>query len=471
MKKPQIVLVYPRSGNVELGPPLGFGYLKSNTDSNKYDINIIDFDLENLDPEGAEFTNRIKQINPGIVGVFSYSFNFTEALTIVKTVKIIDSHIATIIGGPHATVAAEKVIKNKEIDFVFRGEGEFSFSLFLEQYNNPHPDFSKVKGLAYKNKNGEYIFNEISRIKDLDSIKIPDYDVINLNRYIEKGYGRWYQNSKKRCAPIFTTRGCPYRCTFCAVPLVSGSILRKHSTEYMISWIKVLYTKYDIRGFAVFDDNFTFDIEYAKTLCKEVIKLGYKDVEFNSPNGIRMQRSNVELWDLMRRAGWRRIVVAPESGSIRILKSMKKDLEPKDVIRITKDIKKAGLKVHGFFIMGFPGETIDDLDQTKFLIRKCKFDGISITKFQPFPGTPIYNELLQKKEITNDFLPELFGDYKSTAYVTPTLRDFNFGNYVRSLRGETKTFLEKTKELFSCKLIFSLKSFHIKICTFFRKLL
>jgi radical SAM superfamily enzyme YgiQ (UPF0313 family) len=288
-----------------------------------------------------------------------------------------------------------------------------------------------VKGLAYRDATGENIFNEIALVETLDDVEVPDYDAINLDGYIEKGYR--YQGTKKRNAPIWTTRGCPYRCSFCTVPVINGRKLRKHSIGYLIKWIQLLYTKHNIRGFIIIDDNFTFDIDYAKTFCKEVIKLRYDDIGFYSPNGVRMQRGDLELWTLMKKAGWSTLVVAPESGSERVLKSMRKDLDVKKVPEYIKGIKKAGLKVHGFIIVGFPGETREDIKETELLVRRCRFDAISSTTFQPFPGTPIYDELVERGDIDENALPEYFRGVLNYRYVSPTLTGFDFESFHKKL--------------------------------------
>lgn len=431
MEKTKIVFVWPRGGDIKQGMPLAFGYLKSNTDNSRYDIRMIDCTLDDIDPLSSDFINRIKQLNPELVGVSSWSLNFSAALLVFKTIKQINSRITTIYGGPYATISAEKLIRNNtEIDFIFRGEAEFSFPLFLDKFNKTNPDFSEIKGLVYRDGTDIKV-NEIARIENLDKIKIPDYNLINLNQYIEKGYS--YQISDKKCAPILATRGCPYRCAFCSVPIINGRKIRKHSIDYMIQWIKILYMKYGVRGFNVIDDNFTFDVNYAKTFCAEVIKLNYKDIEFNSPNGVRMQKGDSELWRLMKQAGWRIITVAPESGSELVLKRLRKDLDPKIVPNITRDIKAAGLKVQGFFMIGCPEETVDDLSKTEALITECDFDKISVTNFQPVRGTPIYDELLAKKEIEADYSPSPFGDYQNRGYIPSTLEGFNFSEFAKKL--------------------------------------
>ncbi len=419
----RIVLIYPHGAN---GMPLGFAYLKGNTDRNKYEISVLDCSLDDIEPGSSEFKTKLKDLNPQVVGITSWSQNFPEALKTLKAVKNINPDITTVLGGPHATVYPEHAIDNKDVDFVIRGEAEFSFQMFLDELFKTNRDFSKVDGLVYRNNEGGIVCKDASFILNLDDIKMPDYDSINLDRYFKKGYNYELYSPKKN-APIWVTRGCPYKCAFCSVPMVSGGIIRKHSVAYMINVIKFLYENKGIRGFSIVDDNFTFDKDYAKSFCREVIKMRYKDIEFNTPNGIRMQRGDLELWRLMRQAGWRCVTVAPESGSQKVLNSMRKGLDVKEVPGIIKDMKKAGLKVNCFFMVGYPGETMEDISKTAALIRKCKPHIVAITIFQPMPGTPIYDDLVAKKEIPEGYLPELFG---KTSYVTPELKGFNFSRFI-----------------------------------------
>ena len=171
-------------------------------------------------------------------------------------------------------------------------------------------------------------------------IKNPDYDFINLKQYQASGY-RWNSPPKPN-APLSITRGCPYRCQFCAAPQLNGLAIRKHSVEYMMDLIQRLYTQ-GTRWFNIIDDNFTFDTRYAKSFCEAVIKLNLKDAGFGTPNGIRMGRGDAELWRLMKQAGWRHLIVAPESGSAHTLELMKKDLKLDTIPRIVEEIRAAGL--------------------------------------------------------------------------------------------------------------------------------
>ena len=192
--------------------------------------------------------------------------------------------------------------------------------------------------------------------------------------------------------------------------------------------IRYLYDEKRIKSFSILDDNFTFDTNYAKEFCRSVIALGLKGAEFCTTNGIRMQRGDRELWDLMKRAGWKIIIIAPESGSKRVLRLMRKGLEPKIVPPIVDEIKAAGLRVTANFIIGFPGETRADLAKTTALIKKANIDFANIHFFQPLPGTPIFDELVRRGEISADFLP---GSYEKGAarYITKSLKNFNFSRF------------------------------------------
>ena len=257
----------------------------------------------------------------------------------------------------------------------------------------------------------------------LDEIKIPDYEAMRLEEYIENGYR--FNTRHKRNAPIWVTRGCPYRCGFCSAPFQNGKPVRVHSIEYMIEWIKLLYYEKDIKLMNIIDDNFTFHVKYAKEFCRAMIDLGIKDLHFSTPNGIRAQRSDPELFSLMKQAGWENVVVAPESGSVATLARMKKDQDPEVILQKIRDIREVGLKVHGFFIVGYPGESIEDLKITQDYMRRCKFNMVFINNFQPLPGTPIYDELVDLGKIEDGLMPKNYSDGERV-YTPEGLKNFNF---------------------------------------------
>jgi len=428
MKK-NILLIWPYGFDPQYVLPLSLAYLKSNLSVDKYNVEILDCALLRLDANSRkdEIISRIKKFNPYIVAVSTWSLTYLESIELMKITKSIDDKIITVMGGIHITAYPESAVKCEYVDFSVRGEAESSFSDFIEESCKTVPNYSLVDGLVYRGADNVINMNPIAYKSDLDTIKIPDYDSIQLDKYIEQGYR--YNTTIRKNAPILVTRGCPYSCVFCSAPVINGRKIRKHSKEYIINWIKYLYYEKNIRMINIIDDNFTFDTNYAKDVCKEIIKLNLRDLQFGTPNGIRIQNTDKELLLLMRKAGWKVLSIAPESGSKKVLELMNKRLDLDIIPLKVKEIREAKLKVHGLFMIGFPGETREDIKQTVKLIRRSKFDFFFIANFQPLPGTPIYNTLVSRHEIENGLLPANVSD--GTRVYTPAgLKDFNFPLFI-----------------------------------------
>ena len=422
--KKHITLIWPSNPGLVMAMPISLAYLTGNLDKKKYKVDVIDCVLNKIDHD--QIVRRITRFKSQVVGISSWSINFNESLEIARVIKAKYPHLPVIMGGPHATCYPDSVMKHKEIDFMFRGEAELIFPLFLEELEKKTRRWSRIPGLTYRTKAGQIKGQAPYLTARLDDLRLPDYEAIRLDDYLKKGYR--LISSQKRNVPLVTTRGCPYGCTYCSASLINGKAVRSHSIEYLMKQIRYLYDEKRIKSFSILDDNFTFDTNYAKEFCRSVIALGLKGAEFCTTNGIRMQRGDRELWDLMKRAGWKIIIIAPESGSKRVLRLMRKGLEPKIVPPIVDEIKAAGLRVTANFIIGFPGETRADLAKTTALIKKANIDFANIHFFQPLPGTPIFDELVRRGEISADFLP---GSYEKGAarYITKSLKNFNFSRF------------------------------------------
>lgn len=422
----RIMLVWPNGFEKTYALPLSLGYLAKSIEGQGHQVKILDCSLSNIESSSDEFMESVRSFMPDLVGVSSWSILFPEALNVLKVCKSVDKNIVTLMGGPHATSYASKAILYPEIDYILRGECEFSFPQFIEHLEKLTPDKKQIPGLVWKVEN-QVFQNPMDTSFDMDDLPIPDYDIIRLENYWENGYR--YNTLEKKNAPVWLTRGCPYKCTFCSAPQINGKPLRKHSIEYMKKWVSYLYHDKGVRWINILDDNFTYDIEFAMEFCEAMIDLELSGLGFGTPNGIRMQRGGPKLWQLMKKAGWKSLVVAPESGSPRILKAMRKSLNLEKVPPIVKEIKEAGLTVQGLFLIGYPGENRKDLAMTVEFIKKCKFNFVFLNVFQPLPGTPVYDELVRNGEIEDGLLPNNYSE-GTRSYVTPDLVGFNFPLFV-----------------------------------------
>ena len=399
LSKNKILLIWPFNGYDGATVPLCYIYLIPML-RKSYQIKFLDCALHEIHPDSKKFTEIIKDFKPDVVGISAWTIHKKMATTTLKKVKEIDKNIVTIAGGPHFTGSADYSLKNDQgiIDYVLKGEAEFTLKQFLDvisKTNFSEDDLKKIDGLCFIKSDGSIHETPMTFPPTLDDFGQPDYSVIDIHAYLKKGY--FYRIHKKTHAPILSTRGCPYTCDYCAAPYLNGRGIRKHSLEYLKKLIKNLYDNYGIRHFNIIDDNFTFDVFYAKAFCKMIIdnKQSFKGISFGTPNGIRIERTDQQLFYLMKAAGWERIMVAPESGSPKVLERMSKHLDLSVVPEKVKQIQKAGLEVEAFFILGHPGEDKNTVEETRQFIKDVRFDMASFYSFQPLPGTPIYDILVR----------------------------------------------------------------------------
>ncbi len=422
----RIALLWPRGFEPSTTVSLPLAYLKANVDPARFDVQIIDCALDGLDADSPALARRLRALQPELVGVSTWSPMFPEAIALLRLVRSIDPSVPTVLGGAHPSSYAERCMEHPEVDLLFVGEAERGFAMLLDRIFDADPDLADVPGLVWRDGDG-LVRNAQDLPDDLDAIAPPDLTAIRLSEYVRRGY-RWNSPPVPN-APLWVTRGCPYRCQYCAAPELNGRPVRTHSIDYMMRWIRRLYDEQGVRWFNIIDDNFTYHVAFAKDFCRALIALDLPDVGFGTPNGIRMSRGDAELWRLMKRAGWRHLIVAPESGSAHTLELMKKDLKLGVVKDTVRDIQAAGLKCQAFFIVGYPGERPEDIAATFDLIRDCRFNFVFLANFQPLPGTPVYDELVAKGEIPDGLLPFNFSD-GARVYTPPELADFNFSAFI-----------------------------------------
>jgi radical SAM superfamily enzyme YgiQ (UPF0313 family) len=420
----KIALVWPYGNDFTYALPLGLGFLVSNCTVPDVEIRIFDGTLYDAPHDSVRFRDFLRSFRPDVVGISCWSKIFPETVAIVATVKSLLPDAITMLGGIHPTVYAEKSLEICGADYILAGESEFTFNEFISAIGDT-ARLSLIPGLMMRSSTNGFSSTPACPPVDLDSIAYPDYHAIELTKYFSKGYR--YFSRTPRNAPIWMTRGCPYGCKFCSAPVINGRKLRMHSVEYGIEWIDMLYREFGVRHINIIDDNFTFYPDYTKRFCEALIRKEYRDLTVYAANGIRAQRTDLETLKLMKRAGWNTVTVAPESGSRRVLKLMEKELDPDMWPAKVNDIRAAGLRSHGLFLIGYPGETLATLQETEKLIKKCGFDSIGIQYFQPLPGTPVYDKLVQQGEIEDTLLPN--STTGSRVYVTRDLANFNFSRF------------------------------------------
>jgi anaerobic magnesium-protoporphyrin IX monomethyl ester cyclase len=361
--------------------PLGLGYLAAVLENNGYSVDVIDCQVLKLTQKQLE--SKLSQLQPDIVGVTSATLTYEPALEIAKITKEVCPNCLTVLGGPHVTVMDEQALKEQPAaDIVVRGEGE---QTILELANLKSKDdlknLSEVAGVTLR-KNGQIIrTTDRPFIQNIDDIPWPAYRHFQLSDY--KISGKIY-------LPVITSRGCPFQCTFCLVNRMCGRHFRARSPKNVVDELEWLKDTYEADAFSFYDDTFTVDKKRAKDICHEMKK---RNVDLPWDCRTRVDQVTKELLAEMRNANCELIHFGIESGSQKMLDTMKKGTTVEQNEKAIKWAKEVGLSSAISVVIGYPGETPELLMQTIKFIRKTRPDYVYMCVAIPYPGTELYNLL------------------------------------------------------------------------------
>jgi len=384
-------------GGLGEAPPLGLGYLATALRKEGQDVAILDCVKERFTFE--MFKNYISRNNFELIGITVYSAALKQVKRSLEIIKKVKPETITIVGGPHPSAAPKHTLSFlKEADFAFRGEGEIGFPLFVKYLENGQKSrFKDVPGLVWREGEG-IVCNEPIFHQNIDDFDFPAWDLIRPDEYGQPG-----SIVPKGWAYIITSRGCPYQCTFCSAHIIAGRKMRYRSIDNVIQEIKDLYSRHGIRKFSILDENFTLNRRRAEEFCERILDEDVK-FEFMLPNGVRLDTLTEGLLNLMKRAGFlKRIAVGIESGSERILRMIRKNLTKEGVKEKIELMNRMGFQPIGYFILGFPTETREEMQETIDFAMSLKLYRAAFTPLIPLPGTEIFDTLVRSKELSADF--------------------------------------------------------------------
>jgi anaerobic magnesium-protoporphyrin IX monomethyl ester cyclase len=397
----RIVLIYPLLSqkrakvdeNKQFWPPLGLAYVAAVLERSGHVVKILDRDVI-LRKEGIDFDradditiSEIEDFRPDFIGISATTPNMLDVGQISKKIKAKFPNVQISLGGPHVTALPEETLKEfSSIDVAIIGEGE---ETSLDLVNGTA--LSDVKGIAYR-KDGKVIKNEPRpHIADLDSLPFPAHHLLDMESYLRPSRFT-SRNLSLRTTSIFTARGCPYRCNFCAGPIIFPGKVRYHSTKRVIAEIDNLLNKYNVEALYFAEDMFLASKKRATELLEEFIKQPWsKRLKWFAQ--ARVNVIDPEMLDLMKRAGCAGVEYGFESGSQRILDAMNKVSKVEENVKAALLTRRAGLRFQANIIVGYPGETKEDFARTIAFLEKIKPSNVGFNVFMPLPGTGIYDQL------------------------------------------------------------------------------
>lgn len=386
--------------NYGIVPPISLGYLAASLIKNGWhDITIMDCVLDRIDSKA--FGEEIEKRKPDVLGMTVFSNNLPIVKEYLETAKRANPDIINIIGGPHPSAIAENELFEyfgNSLDYAFKGEGDKGLPMLFEKiFNDRSIPYESIPGLVWKEA-AAIKANPTYMEENLDILPMPKWDLMPPDKYPHAPTGSFFKNFP--IAFLVTSRGCPFQCTFCASKPVVGRRIRFRSVENVMEEIRYVTKTYGIKEFHILDDNFTLNRERAMEICKRVIEEKIP-VTFYAVNGLRLDTLDEELLSTMKQAGFFAINIGIESGSQRILDHMKKSLKKELIKEKATLIRKMGFRVSGLFIVGYPAETREDIEETIFFARSLDLDRATFSLFLPLPGSEMYNTLKANNELQN----------------------------------------------------------------------
>jgi anaerobic magnesium-protoporphyrin IX monomethyl ester cyclase len=326
----------------------------------------------------GEMRDTLARFDPDVVGISVMTAKYGSALKVSSLCKCFKKDIRVIWGGPHPTIQAREVLKNNEVDFAVVGEGDETLSELCQSLRGNGRSFEEIRGLAFR-KNGETIVNPPRPlISDLDTLLPPARDLcLHPELYSLESWGN-----------LITSRGCPFECAFCSARSTWGRRVRLRSAENVVAEIRDICHRYKTREIWFWDDSFTVNRSNVLELCHKIVEQRL-DISWGCTT--RVDTVDDELLDMMRKSGCQMIEFGIESGSERMLKLMKKNITLNQVREAVSLVKKHGIDWKAFFMVGVPGETRIDIEQTKRLMEELDPRGIVLSVFTPYPGSELYD--------------------------------------------------------------------------------
>ena len=324
-------------------PPLSLLYVAGILEKEGVECEILDVVSENLTYEQAE--ERIKTFSPDIIGFSLSTYCFGPALKWINKIKE-DLGLPIIVGGAHAALFPQETMTHGAIDYLIVGEAEYPLPEFARAFWGDK-DFSNIKSLAYR-KDGEVVIDLTRQaIPDIDDVPLPALHLLQNDRYHN------IISKRKNFTAMLSSRGCPYKCTFCDQKTPS---YRTRSPEKFVEEIVRNYEQFGVREFDIYDSTFTADKKRVKEICKLLVE---KDIDIGFTIRSRVDSVDHDILDHLHEAGCHTIFYGVESADEDILRSMRKEITLEQIEDIVGYTKKCGIDTLGYFMIGFPSETAD----------------------------------------------------------------------------------------------------------------
>ncbi len=401
-------------------PHLGLAYLAAVSEQRGDEVFLFDADVEE-----ETIPEAIRRFDPEIIGITANTPQVKAAWRTAQAIKSVKD-IPIVVGGPHVSVLPTESAQRPEIDVVARGEGEeiwIKLCAIVENAKKSKPDFtaqdlldpaaghlSGLLGISYFTTAGQENHNpDHPPIADLDTLPFPAYHFFKMEHYTNLQPATDAIDGAKSFS-VMTSRGCPYRCTFCSQSIMPIK-WRARSPESVLAEWQHLVNNLGAQEIGVLDDSANIQVDRLEKIADLIIKNNINHVPWIFVNGIRANLATTYLLGKLKKAGLKRTAFGVETGDPDVLLSIDKKIDHDTIRQAFKNAKSVGIETIGFFIIGLPGETEESMDKTiKFA---CEVDPLiaNFSMMTPYPGTKVYEIVKrQGRLLLNDWEDYVFFD-------------------------------------------------------------
>jgi len=419
MKRILLVRTYAPVTHASICPPLGIMYLASSLReraAGDREIRITDMRIKPMTVD--DIRQEIAAFGPDIVGLSTLSYEARTMYAVARAAKELNRECRVVVGGPHGSMFYDHILADPAIDAVVVGEGERPWRSLVQAWAAGE-EAHGIEGVALRGREWEgpggdggpgrrkIDFRPAPAIEDLDTLPMPAWDLVDIEGYAR----RPNMNSmlaRPRYMAVMTSRACPYHCLYCHA--LFGRGFRSRSPDHVYEELCRLKNDFGVEEFHIVDDVFNLKKERAHAICDRIIEGGL-DVRLAFPNGLRGDLMDRELIDHLVRAGCYSMTYAVETASPRLQKLLRKNMDLERLRKVIDWSHKAGVVTKGFFMLGFPTETLEEIDLTIDYARRSRLLIAGFFTVIPFPRTPLF-------DLARKVYPELSSDPADCFYYT-----------------------------------------------------
>lgn len=401
----RILFVFPETRYPSGQPPLGLGMLAAISRDLNRTVKVFDMSFRSHPFE--DLKEELVRFQPDTIGISIMTPQLADVCRTAGIARELLPEALIIAGGPHATVLPEDTISRTGADLVYSGEAERAwFALLNGEEPLSIPGMTMIKDGVILTVPGLLLTD------DLDTLPLPDRSVFDMEKYFASWYSMDRVDPRLRGTSIMATRGCPFKCTFCQPTLseIFGKRTRKRSAESIVEELELLVKNYGINAFMFEDSTFIIDAEWVRSICDLMI---HKKLGLRWCCNVRADLLTEDLLSIMIKAGLSKINMGVESASQRVLDEIyEKGITIEGVKRALRMAKERGIYVQGYFMLGTPGETHEEMKQTIRFAAREPFDDALFDITTPFPHTELWKRT--KQFITKDY--EDFDCFHTSVY-------------------------------------------------------